>query len=432
MSSPSASLPPQRRRAPLCKHLATVVALLCLAAGGPSSLEAKEARPVADPGMAGQAICAFGADLHRTLATQQGNLFYSPYSIYVALSMAREGAGGETRAALDRVLHVSSDDGLGPSLAGLERALQPRMVTEYAEGGKTQVPAYALSVANRLWGQRDYGFQAPFLATLRDAYGAPLAEVDFNQPEAVRQRINAWVAQVTRERIQDLVPAGTLTPLTRLVLANAVYLKAPWQTPFSERATEEDEFRRADGTTRRVPFLRAQRRLKYGEAAGFRWVALPYRGDLEMRIFLSAQEAGHTVAERELAGSTLRAQDGVQRLVNLRLPRFKFSQAFDLSATLGSLGLSVAFDAEQADFSGMTERERLYIGAALHKAFVAVDEEGTEAAAATALVLKGLAAAPPEEPITFHADRPFLFSIQHAPSGAALFLGRVVDPIWEP
>ncbi len=432
MPSTPVSLSPPRRRGAVPRYLVGVVALLLLVASGPSSLQAKEARPVADPALAGQAICAFGADLHRALAAQSGNLFYSPYSIYLALAMAREGAGGETRAALDRVLHLESDSGLGASLGGLERALQPRMVTEYAEAGKTEVPAYVLSVANRLWGQQDYGFKAPFLATLRDAYGAPLAQVDFSQTESVRQRINAWVAEVTRARIQNLVPPGTLTPLTRLVLANAVYLKAPWQTPFSERATEEDEFRRADGTTRRVPFLRAQQRLKYGETAGFRWVALPYRGDLEMRIFLSAEEAGHTAAEQGLAGSTLCPKDGVQREVNLRLPKFKFSQAFDLSATLSSLGLGVAFDAEQADFSGMTERERLYIGAALHKAFVAVDEEGTEAAAATALVLKGLAAPRPQEPIIFHADRPFLFSIQHAPSGATLFLGRVADPVWEP
>lgn len=409
---------------------AGALALLLAVGAGPSANAGEKApRPPADTRAVGAAITAFACDLHGAVASQEGNLIHSPLSVYLALAMVREGAEAQTRAALDRLLRAGEGD-LAARLAELAEALRPPPVRAGEARGATQPPAYEFRLANRLWCQRGYAFEPAFLAVLEQTYRAPLAIEDFSVPEPVRQRINAWAARETRERIRDLVPRGALSPETRLVLANALYLKAAWSERFYEGATKVGEFAAPDGP-RRVPFLAAERDLRYGEGGGVRWVALPYRGPLEMRVYLPTGPGGLPDLERALGTALSAAGEGASRRIDLKLPRFTVRRAFDLSRALRALGLEAAFDPNRAEFGGITRSERLFIGAVAHQGYVAVDEEGTEAAAATAMPAVGEAAGPADRPLPFHADRPFLFTIRHVPSGAVLFVGRVSDPAAE-
>jgi serpin B len=365
----------------------------------------------------------FALDLYGHLRGQPGNLFFSPNSISTALAMTYAGARGETEAQMARTLHFGGDpEAVHQDFRGLIEALRP---------GEGKAP-YRLSVANRLWGQQGYHFLPDFLAITRESYHAELASVDFSgDTEAARDRINRWVAQQTEDKIRDLVPPGVLTPLTRLVLTNAIYFKGDWSRPFAKQATKDEDFNVSGDKTTRVPMMRKQDDFRLGEGDGLKVLELPYGGgDLAALFVLPDAIDGLSAVEGGLSPETLqrwRASLSRQK-VDVFLPRFKLTSTFSLAEALAAMGMPLAFDFNRADFSGISTQEKLYISAVLHKAYVDVNEKGTEAAAATAVAIAARAVQRPRPPAVFRADHPFLFLIVDNRTQSILFMGRVVNP----
>jgi len=371
---------------------------------------------------------AFGCDLYQVLRHREGNLLFSPYSISVALAMARAGGAGETASQMDTVLHLSPE-GAAQGHRDLAQQPKPRLVPEDTQAGAKGVPAYQLNIANALWAQEDLPVRKRFLSVLKDDFGAPLARVDFRKPGEARDQINAWVESRTRRRIMEIIPEGALGPDALLALVNAIYLKASWENPFKVGRTAEAPFTTSEGVEVTARFMHQTETLRYAGMDDLQVLSLPYRdGRLSMVILLPRKKSGLEELEARLDPERLDGWLTALRpsQVHLALPRFEFESSLDLSGTLAEMGMRDAFDRERADFSNMTEVQ-LFISLALHRAFVSVDEEGTEAAAATA-VLMTRAMAPSELAVEFQADHPFLFFIQHRDTGAILFLGRVADP----
>jgi serpin B len=371
---------------------------------------------------------AFAADLYARLAAQgKGNLFFSPGSIETVMAMAYAGAAGNTAQQMAQTLHFSLPaDKLSLAFADLLGQLNN------PPGKDANQPAYQLVVANALWGQRRYGFKPDFILSLRKSYGAGLIEVDFNQTEEARKTINDWVAQQTRDKIRDLIARDALTTLTRLVLTNAVYFKSNWLEKFPKQATASGPFKLSADKSVDVPMMRLTKSLGYSENADLQMLELPYaRDQLSMVLFLPRKVEGVADMGKSLSAANIEKwlKGKKDTPVDVTMPRFTFSSDFMLAETLKAMGMTDAFDAGKADFSGMTPMGKLCIAQVIHKAFVAVDEEGTEAAAATAVVMKGNGGSErPEQPKVFKADHPFVFLIRHNPTGEILFLGRLSNP----
>ncbi len=365
---------------------------------------------------------ALGTDLYRRLVATagDGNLLLSPYSIELALAMTRNGAVGPTRDQMDAVLHAGSGDGLDRSLNALDQALASR---SGHRGDQVRSGDVSLAAANSLWGQRGFAFEQPFLTTLAADYGAGMHLVDYqSDADGARRTINQWVADHTNDKIPDLLPAGALDDLTRLVLANALYFKAPWALPFTDAGSQP--FTRADGTVIQAPAMAASRTATYGTGPGWQAAAIPYVGrELSMVVIVPDDLAAF---ERSLDGPTLASIGAAttQPLGRLQLPPFTFRSTAQLQAPLSAAGMPLAFDPEDADFSAMTTSDRLHVSDVYHQAFIAVDEQGTEAAAATASVMEATSAIS----TSLVVDRPFVFVIRDDATGATLFLGRVTDP----
>jgi serpin B len=292
---------------------------------------------------------------------------------------------------------------------------------------------YQLSVANALWGQKGLEFLPDYLRLVKDSYGAGLSQVDFlKDAAAARVIINAWVERETRDKIKNLIAEGVLDSSTRLVLTNAIYFKGKWAKPFETSRTLEEPFHLAGGREAKASMMRSREQYGYKETADYQAVKLPYAGDeLSMVVILPKKVDGLAAVEKGVTPTLLGKE--LQRFgredVDLTLPRFKMAREFELSKVLGAMGMPDAFSAAAADFSGINGKKDLFISAVVHKAFVDVNEEGTEAAAATAVVGVTSAAIPvTKPPVVFKADHPFLFVIRHEKSGAILFLGRVADP----
>jgi serpin B len=369
-------------------------------------------------------IAKFTDSLYGAARREPGNLFLSPFSVHAALSMTREGAGGGTAREMDETLHLPQG-GAGDGYLRLTTALAPRSI----EGDGKKVQAYELSVANALWVQDGFAIDAAFTTRLGDAYGSPLTRVDFADTAKARDTVNAWVARQTREKILTILPEGQPPADTRLILTNAVYFKAQWEDPFSERATKPEAFHRLDGTEVKVPMMRRTGHYAYRETDGAQILELPYlMDDLSMFVVLPKTRGGLPALEESSTVSSAVGKAS-HALVSVTLPKFTFTWGGDLSGTLQTLGMRSAFDAKTADFSRMTAAEKLFIGIVLHKAFVAVDENGTEAAAVTAVGMRATSApGEPPRPIEFRADHPFQFLIVHRATGTILFVGRLADP----
>jgi serine protease inhibitor len=390
-------------------------------------------RAAADPALlpaAATAVTAFSADLYRAAAAAApgANLVCSPYSVAVALAMTRSGARGRTADEVDRVLHSPSDGRLNPALNALtQRVSSFAGPVARGDGSRTEL---LLDVANSLWGQRGTQWQPAFLDALARYYGAGMRQVNYldeQDREQARLSINHWTASQTHSRIKDLLPAGVLDELSRLVLVNAVYLKAGWLLPFEQRSTNVGTFTTAAGRSMRVPMMSGAEERGFQTGDGWQAVELPYQGGkLAMAVIVPEADRFDQV-ERELDGPALaRLLTGFQPAgVALTLPCWTFRTRVTLNQVLSDLGMPTAFGVE-ADFSPMTATERLSIAAVLHQAFVAVDENGTEAAAATAVVMRAVSAI--YRPTTLVVDRPFLFVIHDVGTGAPLFVGRVTDP----
>ncbi len=384
---------------------------------------------------AGEALAAEGSnrlalDLYAQLRLRGGNLFFSPYSIATALAMTSAGARGQTADEMARVLHCPPrPDRTHPAFAALIRQIN----------GDGRPRPYQLDTANALWSQQGYGFLPDFLQLTQKHYGAGLNEVDFvAATEAARLTINAWVEARTRDRIKELLKPTDVTPDTRLVLTNAVYFKGDWAIAFPAKQTREGPFHVTADRTIDVPLMQLTASFGYSDGGSFQVLELPYRdaeaqqdfpgasGELSMLIVLPKAVDGLGKVEQSLTVEGL-AGWRPQRWgeVNLTLPKFRATQEFELSEALTQLGMAGAFG-PGADFSGMTGRLDLFISKVIHQAFVDVNEQGTEAAAATAVGMTMSCMPPP--PVDFRADRPFLFLIRHNPSGAILFLGRLAEP----
>ena len=366
-----------------------------------------------------------GLELLRSVAGDD-NTMLSPYSIATALSMLYPGARGETAAEIADVLNLEVDD---ETLHAVRNAVDLALMAEPPppRDDDERVP-FAIRPANSAWGQGGYPFLDGYLQVLAEQYGAGLRILDFaGDPEGSRETINAWVEDITEDRIKDLIPAGVISGLTRMVLVNAIWFKANWSEQFDPELTTDDPFTLASGETVTVPTMHGNVRAGYTVNDKFEAVRLRYAGDAAMVVAvprngsLADLVAGLTAHDLNIEWESYD--------VEVSLPLFEFEAEIALKNALIELGMVKAFNEpfgpDGADLTGITELRELFVSDALHKTFIAVDESGTEAAAATALIMSLTSAM---ESAAFTADRPFLFWIEHSSTGEMLFLGQVTDP----
>jgi serpin B len=376
----------------------------------------------------GNSAFAFGLyqKLIEELEGKGGNLFYSPYSISLALAMTYVGARGETAEQMAATLQfLLEQERLHPAFNWLDAELAKRGQGAQGKDGK----GFRLNIANAIWGQKDYEFLPAFLDVLAENYGAGLRILDFRtETEKSRVAINDWVSDRTEGRIKDLIPQGAINELTRLVLTNAIYFNAAWENPFDKKMTANGPFYLLDGGQVTVPMMKQTESFGYTEGEGYQAVELLYDGgELSMVILLPAS-GNFEAFEEGLQAPQVDAiiNDLKNTRVTLTMPQFKFESQFSLKDTLAEMGMRDAFSPDDADFSGMTGNPELFISDVVHKAFVAVDEAGTEAAAATAVIV-GTTSVPTESPVAVTIDRPFIFLIRDIDTGAMLFVGRVLN-----
>ncbi len=361
---------------------------------------------------------AFGLDLYARLSGEEGNLFLSPYSLSAALNMTYAGARGQTAAQMKEALHIKlAEDRLHPAFGAVNNDIRSA-----GKGGDCR-----LSVANALWAQKGYPFLKSYLAITKTHYDAGLTGLDFKTaPGDACKTINAWVEKRTDGKIKDLIQPRLIDELTRLVLTNAIYFKGKWATPFKTRYTKQQPFRLPGGKRVDVPMMHQAIKVAYLQTDNLQAVDLPYAGDrLSMTILLPKEVDGLPALEKALTTQKLASWiAGLQeQTIVVELPRFKMRKAFRLDESLKSMGMRDAFSRKDADFSGIDGKRWLFISAVVHQACVEVNEEGTEAAAGSAVIMKRRG-----RPTLFRADHPFLFLIRDRTTGSILFIGRV----WEP
>jgi len=417
-------------RAPILSTIALLTAISCTPTPEQNRVARKVTSPQGDTGVVVAGSNGFTWDMYGALVADAGddNVFFSPFSMTSALGMTLAGAEGQTQTEMSDVLGVSGDEAAWHTALG---ALTRDLSGDLDRG-------YTLHIANKLFGQQEYPWNEDFLAVCSDDYGAPFEPVDFvSDPEAERVAVNEWVADQTEDRIEDLLPIGSVTVDTRLVLANAIYFLADWETQFDPEDTRDGAFHKLDGSTVTAPLMSLDTEGVEEHHIETAWtddaaiVRLPYKDD-EVSMILVVPHALDGLPDLEAGLDAARFDQWVADLepagdVLVTMPKFEFEWEADLVPVLEDLGMPSAFDRETADFTGMAdtppEEGRLRITGVFHKAFVKVDEVGTEAAAATGVVV-GTDSAP--EPI--YADHPFLFAIRDDLTGAILFVGRVTDP----
>lgn len=371
----------------------------------------------------GNAITEFGASLTHQANAAAANYFVSPYSVHAALSMTLAGARGQTAQQMQKVLQLDSVN----NVAAANQALQKHLQAARDKGG------FELNIANALWSASDASFEADFTRLIAAQYGGGLKTVEFTQSQQATRTINQWVSEQTHQKIPELIPAGVLGRDTRLVLTNAIYFKAPWTSPFSPEATQPGDFHAtgADGAaeTVRVDLMHQTGEHRYFEDGELQAVELSYgRGDEAMLVLLPRNPAGIGAIQKSLSADRIdKIVAGLKsRQVRLTLPKFALRYRVDLAKTLSQMGMTDAFDTK-ADFSGMSLTEKLLISNVIHEAFVDVNEEGTEAAGATAVVMMRMSM-PIGAPAEFTADHPFCFLIRDRQSGTTLFMGTLAKP----
>ncbi|MDW8221530.1 MAG: serpin family protein [Gemmatales bacterium] len=366
-----------------------------------------------------QANADFAFDLYHKLRERKGNVFFSPFSISTALAMTSAGARGNTLAQMEKTLHFPFEQ------KRLHEAFG--WLLQHTRSGK----GYQLHVANALWCQEGVPFREEFLSLNDKYYGAKPFAVDYiNNTEQARRAINEWVEKQTQNKIKELIKPGVLGSLTRLVLTNAIYFKGDWAIKFDPAKTREEPFFVSLKESVKVPMMYQSGQFAFFREAGVRGIELPYAGkDVTMVLFVTDKLDGLAEFEKSLSAEKLQQWLSKLRMVNdveVFLPRFRVTSEFQLDEELKALGMKDAFEAAQADFSGISpeaQSQKWHISAVVHKAFVEVNEEGTEAAAATGVVIKAVALPP-----SFRADRPFFFLIRDKRTNSILFMGRVVDP----
>jgi len=421
-NGPQPTLPPQSTSVPTPLPALT----------GKNVLQSKLAR-IQSPSVPGNDLTqlaqdnnAFAVTLYQKLRSGDGNLFFSPYSISLALAMTYAGARGNTEQQMAQALHFGlPQERLHPAMNALDQ-----QISSYAQANNNSDTGFHLNIANAIWGQAGFPFLPAYLDLLAQNYGAGMHLADFvHAAEPSRQVINAWVEQQTQGKITDLFPPGSIDATTRLVLADAIYFKAAWESPFDPTSTKNQAFTLLDGSQTSVPMMHSKSEVSYlySQGSNYQAVGLPYAGSNVMMVVLMPAsgsfgdfEAGLTDAQLAdiLTGLT-------GKPLNLAMPKFKIESEFGLKSTLASLGMPDAFD-KNADFSGMDGAKDLFIGDVLHKAYVNVDENGTEAAAATGVVMVGMAA--PAQVLNVTIDHPFLFLLFDPQTKTVLFMGRMLNP----
>ncbi len=369
---------------------------------------------------------AFALDMYNSLRAENGNLILSPYSMSLALAMTYAGARGETEAQMAQVMYYLPQAQLHSAFNALDLQLEKKPVNP----DKGQEPLQ-LNIANSVWTEKTMPLLPDYLDTIAVNYGAGIHLADFiNQPNEERVAINNWVSDETKEKIKDLLADGTITPDTRMVLVNAIYFKADWLNQFDPNSTHDATFYLLDGTEVKAPFMgETMYGIPYMQGNGYQAIELAYAGQTAAMDIILPEEGNFESFEASFNKDVYdEIIVGLQAAPNamVSLPKFEFSKDFNLSDALVKLGMADAFDRGIADFSGMTGGKDLFIGNVIHKAFVAVDEEGTEAAAATAVIMEATGAMMPD--VSFIADRPFLFIIRDTVNGQILFVGRVLNP----
>ncbi len=371
---------------------------------------------------------AFALDLYHQVKAKDENLFYSPYSISVALAMTYAGARGETAQQMAETLHYDlPQEKLHPAFNALDQILASRGEEELPEDSGDP---FQLSIANALWGQKDYHFEQAFLDTVAENYGAGLRLLNFlEKAEEARQTINQWVYEKTEGKIEDLIPKGGVGAATRLVLTNAIYFNASWLEKFPQDRTEDGPFHTLEGETVTVPMMSyaSPQNFRYQDGSNYQVVELPYVGHKVSMLVIVPDEGAFGSFEEGLSLEKMQEILGnlEGQAVSLTFPKYEFESELSLARILAEMGMPAAMSGE-ADFSGMTGSKDLFISDVFHKAFVSVDEEGTEAAAATAVVMTE--SAMPASPVELTVDRPFFFLIRDNETGAVLFFGRVLNP----
>jgi serpin B len=367
---------------------------------------------------------AFAVDLYRRQATQQnGNIFFSPYSISTAMAMVDAGARGATAAEIEKTMRLPFS---GKRLTKAWTAVLDDV--NQHKGG------FDLVTANALWAARGIQFRPSYLATARDEFGARIETLDFaHATEAARARINAWVSDATKEKIRELIAQGVLAPATQLVLTNAIYMKAKWEEPFPKEATDKNGRFHAAGGDTKASMMSQTATFPFFHGGGLRVLELPYAGgEMSMIVVLPDAKNGLRAIEKQLTPEKLAEWEKklAPAKVAVEFPRFNSEMSLDLGDMLQLMGIRLAFDPNgAADFSGMTEKGNLAISRVVHKARVDLTEEGTEAAAATAVTMMPTAAAYPRSvPELFVADHPFLFLVRRNGSDSVLFIGRLAKP----
>ncbi|MBE3066780.1 MAG: serpin family protein [Chloroflexi bacterium] len=416
---------------------AVIIPALLLSACGPGKVAVSKLERVSNPDVAVSDVeqlvagnTAFAFDLYQAVRPSNGNVVYSPYSISLAFAMAYGGARGETATQMADVLHYTlSGDQFHPAFNALDLDLARR---PDQAAGVDEKERFQLSIANSLWGQDGWPFLPEYLDLLAVNYGAGMHLVDFeNAPESARRQINDWVSDQTKKRIKDIIPPGMIDPSTRLVLANAIYFKATWEYKFDANDTADKPFYLLNGDMVSVPIMEIghQENLSYAAGDGWQAVALPYKGGLTEMVIMVPDAGNFETFESTLTADRyeeiLAAMEPLE--VILSMPKFTFETQYGLKDILTGMGMQAAFDPYAADFSGIDGQRDLVISDAIHKAFIAADEKGTEAAAATVVVFMTTVARMPEG-IVLTIDRPFFYIIRDVPSGSILFMGRVVDP----
>jgi serpin B len=373
-------------------------------------------------------INSFAFDCYQEFKNGDENIFFSPLSINYALSMTCAGANGNTEAEFWDLLHITQQETWHYEILN---AIDQTITMEPANPDPDQGDELQLNLVNTIWGQQDYTFQAPFMDTLALYFGAGLNVVDFtSEPENCRLLINDWVSGQTEGRITDLIPAGEITPLTRIVLTNAIYFKATWLNKFDPADTVSGTFTTLDGSPLTVDMMHGTvAATNYMEVPGeYQAVKLPYQGTKQNSMYIILPEAGRfQVVENTLSNGTwseILAQLDEYDVI-FSLPKFSLEWDSSLVEHLQNMGLNDAFVPGQADFSGIDGSTSLYISEVFHKSFVAVDEEGTEASAATAVIGSNYSMTPSAVMVV---DRPFIFAIRNDDSGAIMFMGRVMEP----
>ncbi|MHC4618280.1 MAG: serpin family protein [Planctomycetota bacterium] len=382
----------------------------------------------------------FALEMYSRLRQREGNLFFSPHSISTALAMVYAGARGRTETQMAEVLHFPTvrsgatpvtNEPLGGSAVCRKEQFHAAFGAIIKDlNARGEKGSYELTVANALWGQHGYGFLKEFLELIKDHYGGALNEVDFiTAAEAARTTINSWVEEQTKDKIKELIRPGVLNQMTRLVITNAIYFKGNWASRFKEGNTREAPFTLLDGKKVNVPMMNQTSEFKYMEAPDFQALELPYiDNELSMVVLLPKGFDGLSELEEKLTIQNVSEwlSKLTKREVIVSVPKFKMTSQFGLARVLGSMGMTDAFT-PRADFSGISSNRDLFISAVIHKAYVDVNEEGTEAAAATAVAIRVTAIGPARTPV-FRADHPFMLLIRDTHSGSILFIGRVMNP----